>query len=177
MTDVNRIVIYKSNTGFTEIYALWIAEELNCDVISLEKIKCSQLNQYSMVIFGGGIHAGSINGMRFLKNNLASMSNAKLIVFATGATPAIPEEIERFRKVNIPPDIDIAFFYFQSGMNYSRMHGSDKLMMGMLKAFLKMKRTKSDVERGAADAIQHSYDCSDRNQITPLINYIRTLES
>ncbi len=174
MTNINRIIVYKSQTGFTEKYAHWIAEDLHCDIVSLEKFNFSKTSPYDVVIFGGGIHAGTINGIRYF-NNISSMKSKKIIVFATGATPAIPEEIERFRKANIPSGEDIAFFYFQSGMNYAKMRGTDKMMMGMLKAFLKLKKNKSDVEKGAADAIRDSYDCSDRNQILPLVNHVNAI--
>lgn len=170
------IVIYKSNTGFTEKYANWIAEELNCHAVSLEKISLSKIAQYEIVIFGGGIHAGTVNGIRFVKNNLSPFHNKKIIVFATGATPPIPEEIERFRITNIPTDVDIAFFYFQSGMNYANMRGTDKMLMGLLKTFLKLKKNKSDVEQGTEDAIQNSYDYSNRIQIEPLINFVNTIK-
>lgn len=103
------------------------------------------------------------------------MKSKKIIVFATGATPAIPEEIERFRKTNIPCGEDIEFFYFQSGMNYAGMRGTDKMLMGMLKTFLKMKKNKSDVEKGTADAIQNSYDYSNRNQTAPLVHYVNVI--
>jgi menaquinone-dependent protoporphyrinogen IX oxidase len=164
------IVIYKSNTGFTEKYANWIAEELNCHAVSLEKINLSEAAQYETVVFGGGIHAGTVNGIRFIKNNLSSFK--KIIVFATGATAPIPKEIERFRITNIPANANMEFFYFQSGMNYANMRGTDKMLMGLLKTVLKMKKNKSDVEQGTEDAIKNSYDYSDRIQIEPLINFV-----
>lgn len=176
MTNIKKIVVYKSNTGFTEKYAHWIAEDLCCDAVRLEQISTSEMSQYDVVILGGGIHAGRINGIRYIKKNISSMKIKRIIIFATGATPAIPEEIERFRKTNIPYGKDIEFFYFQSGMNYTKMHGTDKMLIGMLKAFLKMKKSKSDVEKGTADAIQNSYDYSNRNQLTPLINYVNSIK-
>lgn len=173
---MKRLIVYKSKTGFTEKYAHWIAEELHCDAVRLEKIRPSQMSRYDVVIFGGGIHAGTINGIGFIKNNLSAMANKKVIVFATGATPPIPSEIERFRKTNIPGEKDIAFFYFQSGMNYAKMYKADRLLMGIFKAFLKLKKKKSDVEKGTADAIRNSYDYSDRNDIAPLIHYVDAIE-
>ena len=35
---MNRIVVYTSKTGFTEKYAKWIAEELQCEAVSLKKL-------------------------------------------------------------------------------------------------------------------------------------------
>ena len=173
MGNKKTLVVFKSKTGFTEKYAQWIADELHCDAISLEKINTSELAQYDVVIFGGGIHAGRINGIKFIKNNISLLAGKKVIIFATGATAPIPEEIERFRKDNIPSGMDTAFFYFQSGMNYAKMNGSDRFLMGVLKAALKVKKNKSEVEKGAMDAIQNSYDYSNRSQIEPLIKYAK----
>lgn len=177
MTTIKCIVVFKSKTGFTEKYAHWIAEDLHCDAVCVEKTSISQIGQYDVVIFGGGIHAGTINGIGFIKNNLSAMTNKKIIVFATGAAPAISNEIERYKKTNIPDGEDIAFFYFQSGMNYAKMHRADKLLMGMFKAFLKLKKHKSDVEKGTTDAIGNSYDYSNRDYIAPLIRYVNSIPS
>ncbi len=174
MENRKTIVIYKSKTGFTEKYANWIADELSCDAVCLEKFNIKDVANYDIVIFGGGTYAGRINGLKSIKNNMSLLKGKKVIVFATGATPPIPEEIERIRKGNIPSDSGIEFFYFQSGINYERMQGMDRLLMGMFKAVLKNKKDKSDIEKGASDAIQDSYDCSDRSQIEPLCNYINS---
>jgi hypothetical protein len=170
------IVIYKSKTGFTEKYAHWIADDLQCDIVSLEKFSIAEIPRYDIVIFGGGIYAGRINGIKFVKNNISFSEGKKIIVFATGATAPMPEEIERFEKDNIPHGMDITFFYFQSGMNYERVHGTDRLLMGALKTVLKVKKNKSDIERGTLEAIQTSYDYSSRNQIKPLCDFINEIK-
>ncbi len=103
------------------------------------------------------------------------LAGKKIIAFATGATAAILEEIERFRKDNVPESMDIAFFYFQIGLNYAMMSAADKLLMGALKTALKLKKNKSDVEQGTFDAIQDSYDYSSRSQIEQLINYVNAI--
>jgi menaquinone-dependent protoporphyrinogen IX oxidase len=96
MEDTKKVVVYKSKTGFTEKYAHWIADDLHCDAISLEKFSISDIARYDIVIFGGGIHAGKINGIKFINNNLPLLAGKRILVFATGATAPIPEEIERF---------------------------------------------------------------------------------
>lgn len=175
MTDIKKVVVYKSKTGFTEKYAHWIAEDLHCEAIQLENFNISEADQYDVIVYGGGIHAGRINGIKFIQNDILLTANKKLIVFATGATPPINEEVERFRKNNIPNAKDIAFFYFQSGMNYAKMKGADKLLMGILKAVLNSKKSRSDTEQGTIDAIQNSYDYSSQSQIEPLISFINAI--
>lgn len=149
---------------------------MHCDSVSLEKFSKSKMACYDVVIFGGGIHAGRISGIKFIKNNISLLAKKKIIVFATGATAPISEEIERFRKDNVPDGKGITFFYFQSGMNYTKMNRTDRLLMRALKTALKMKKEKTDIEQGTLDAIQNSYDYSSQNQIEPLIKYINEIE-
>ncbi len=177
MENNNAIVIYQSKTGFTEQYARWIARALHCDIQCLEQFNRAEMPRYDVVIFGAGIHAGKIRGARFIKNTLAGLSGKEVVVFATGATAPIPEEIARFQANSIPQGANIRFFYFQSGMNYARIHGLDRLMMAALKAILSMKKNKSDVEQGTLTAIQTSYDYSNQCQTEPLITYVRTITS
>lgn len=49
--------------------------------------------------------------------------------------------------------------------------------MGLLKTVLKMKKNKSELEQGTEDAIQSSYDFSNRDQIEPLISFINELKN
>ena len=56
------VVIYKSKYGTAEKYARWIAEELDCEVRSLDETKARDLEPYDNIIYGGGVHAGGIEG-------------------------------------------------------------------------------------------------------------------
>ncbi|MBU5590156.1 flavodoxin domain-containing protein [Clostridium sp. MSJ-4] len=175
MNDKKVVVIYKSNTGFTQKYSEWISEALGCTAISLSETNSLNLNQYDIIIFGGGMHAGKINGIKFIKDNLSAFKDKQIVIFATGGTAPIPEEVEKFRKNNVPENENLPFFYFQSGMNYEKMKGADKMLMGILKIMLKMSKNKSDVERGTEEAIKNSYDYSSRQQIDPLLKYVKSL--
>jgi menaquinone-dependent protoporphyrinogen IX oxidase len=175
MSDKKVIVIYKSNTGFTQKYSEWISDTLGCTLISLSEANSLKLNQYDIIIFGGGMHAGKINGIKFIKNNLSVFKDKQVVIFATGGTAPIPGEVEKFRKNNIPEDENIPFFYFQSGMNYEKMKGADKILMNIFKLVLKMSKSKSDIERGTEEAIKNSYDYSSHEQIEPLLKYVKSL--
>ncbi len=170
------LLVYKSNTGFTKKYANWIKEELSCTSVELKDVQFDDLSKYDIIIFGGGMHANKINGIKFIKSNLELFKNKHIIVFATGATPASAVEVVRkFEDSNIPEGSNIPFFYFQSGMNYKDMRVNDKMMMNCLKLVLKAKKDKDSVEQGTMDAISNSYDNSDRIFIKPLIDHVRGL--
>ncbi|HHU91832.1 MAG TPA: flavodoxin, partial [Halanaerobiaceae bacterium] len=118
------------------------------------------------------IYAGKINGINFIKMNWPLLERKKIIVFATGVTAPMPKEIERVKKDNIPQDMDIEFFYFQSGLNYAKMSIANKLLIRVFRSALKAKKDKTAVEQAILDAIENSYDYSDISQIEPLISYI-----
>ena len=40
------IVVYSSQTGFTEKYAKWIAEALNCEAIPVKQAKKLDISQF-----------------------------------------------------------------------------------------------------------------------------------
>ena len=62
---MNIIVTYKSKTGFTKKYAQWIAEDLGCKAVSLSEL--SRVSEYDVVIHGGWIMGGTINGFEEIK--------------------------------------------------------------------------------------------------------------
>lgn len=169
---MKKIVIYKSKSGFTKRYAEWISDELMCEIINYKEIKKLNLDDYDLVIYGGRVHAGSIDSLKKVKEILAN-KKCKLIVFATGATPiTATEEIANIMKINFT-DNSIPHFYMQSGLCYEKMSIVDKTIMKMLSKMLSSKKDKSDAEGGAAIAISKSHDISSKDYIMPLIDYVK----
>ncbi len=172
----NCVVIYKSKTGFTEKYANWIAEALGCEVYPLENINLVHLADYDVIIFGGGVRAGKINGVKFVETIRNSYPHKKLVVFATGAAPADESEtVERIRKMNVPRNSAIPFFYFQSGINYEKMKGFDRVIMTMVRNVMRRTKDKDGTRDDMISAMKNSYDHSSRESIEPLVNDVRAL--
>ena len=59
----NIAVVYQTHYGTTLKYAEWIAESLDADLLNRKKVSVSDLSQYDMIIYGGGLYAGSILGV------------------------------------------------------------------------------------------------------------------
>lgn len=172
----NVVVIYKTKTGFTENYAHWIAEALDCEAYPLENVNMVDLSDYDLIILGGGIRAGRIGGIGFVKKIQKLLPNTRLIIFATGATPATEAaEIERFRMDNLPPDSNLPFFYFQSGFNYQKMRGFDRVLVNLARRIMAARRNKEGPQNEILSAIEHSFDRSSRKAIEPLVRYVRAL--
>lgn len=170
------IVIYKSKTGFTKRYAQWISEELKCDVASFEKASEVSLTDYEMIIYGGGIYAGKIGGLKKMKALLENKPKTKLIVFATGATPSgVEEVINTTWKGNLTEEelIAVPHFYMQSGLSYEKMGFFDRMMMKAFSKMLSKKEDKSPEGAGTQLAITKSHDISSREFIKPLVQYVK----
>jgi menaquinone-dependent protoporphyrinogen IX oxidase len=172
----NVVVVYKSRTGFTDGYAHWIAEELGCEIYPLENVNLVNFSPFDMVIFGGGVRAGKIDGIHFIKKALKSCPEKQLVVFATGAAPQEDTEAaKRVQQGNIPANVEIPFFYFQSGINYERMKGVDKLIMSVVRMIMRGMKEKEGSDQ-MVQAMKNSYDYSSRGYIEPLISYVRNWE-
>ena len=141
-------VYYNSKTGFTEKYADWIAEELKCSIFSYKDFSKNILCENSLVIFGSRIHAGKIEYLNKVKTCFTDKRN--LIVFVTGATPALETTvIEKMWEANFTNEEIkiIPHFYMQSGLNYEKMGLVDRNIMKIVAKLIggrkiKMKQKK-----------------------------------
>ncbi len=168
------LLIYKTKTGFTEKYANWITEEINCDIEKISNIQNIDFKSYNLIIYGSRIHAGRIDGLDKIKK--LNLDN-KMIVFATGATPKETNSIQEVWKNNLTESelISIKHFYIPAGLNYERMGFLDKAMMKMASMMLEKKENKSIEDISMQNSIKKSYDISDKSRIRPLVDYIKSL--
>lgn len=175
-------IIFNSKTGFTQKYALWIAEETKAAPIDFKECTKKRvkeiLSEYDTVIFGSRLHAGIIEGLSKAKRLFGTGKN-RFIVFATGAAPAdAPETEDILKKIweqNLTAEERdrIPHFYMQAGLCYEKMPFIDRIMMKGLASMLKKKKDKDENDAAMAKAIESSFDISDRKYITPLVDYLK----
>lgn len=122
MIIIKTVVIYKSKSGFTRKYAEWIAEELSTDIFEASKVSVDLLKAYDNIIYGAGLYAVGINGLKLITRNLDKLKDKKLAVFATGATPFREEALNEVRNKNFTLDEQkhIQFFYFRGGFDFNK---------------------------------------------------------
>ena len=165
------VVIYHSQTGFTEKYAKWIAEAANADCFPLTEAKKKDMSVYDAIIYGGFACAGTISKLNWFKGNIDSWTGKKLIAFCVGASPLENPEIEPTLRRNFT-DAEfqkVSVFYCPGGFNYERMSAPTKLVMKMFIAALKAKKNKTEMEEKMVDVISSSYDISDKKYISPIL--------
>ena len=167
------IVAYKSKTGYTKKYAEWLAKELKCDI--KENATLSDIIDYDAIICGGGLYAGSVRGFKLITKNYDKLKDKKLVVFAVGSSPGHQHEIEKVWAKILTDEQkgNIKAFYLRGGFDYSKLSVGDKLLMSMLKKMLKKQENPDEDTKGLLDAYDNPVDFTDKDNIMPIIEYIK----
>ena len=170
------IVIYKSKTGFSKKYSEWIAEDLSADIVEYSEFDTNMFKDYDTILYGGGLYAVGINGIKLLKKNLSKLKDNNLIVFATGASPGRTEEIMEVKNKNFTSEEQkyLSFYYLRGGFDYDKLKFADKILMKLLKLKLKRKDNLTPDERGMLRAYDKSVDFTLRKNIKDIISYVNS---
>ena len=169
-------VIYKTCSGFTKKYAEWIAEELAADIFDVSAIAAKNLENYDNIVYGGSLHMAGIIGLKFIKKNLNKLKDKKVVVFATGASPAKEEVLREVANKNFTQEEQkhIKFFYLRGGFDFNKLNSFDKFLMTMLKWMLKRKKELTADERNLLSAYDEPVDYTNKKDIEELINHINS---
>lgn len=173
------IVAYTSGTGFTKTYAEWIAEELGAELIRTEELTPEQITAADVIIHGGGLRASRIGGLRKFLRNWPELESKHIVLWHTGANPGHPETVEKVWKQNLTPEQLEATtrFYLRGGFDFSRLRGTDKLIMGVMRVVLKRRKHPSESDKGMLAMFDEPRTELDRTNITPLVEHVRSLQS
>ena len=169
------LVTYKSKTEFTKRYAEIIAKELGAEMLDFKKVTAETMSEYDIIVYGGGLYAGMINGFKKTKELFAKSSAKKLVVFATGGTPnELTDKVEEVWKINLTEEEKetIPHFYMQAGLCYEKMSLFNKLLMKMMANILSKQENKDDVTKAQEQSLKSSYDILDAKYAKPLIEYL-----
>ena len=174
------IVTYSSKYGSTQKYAHWIGDALSCEVKDIKGIHSGMLQNYDVVIHGGGLYAGGVSGMKQLVKLYPQLSDKKLILFTCGlADPASEKNvmhIENSVSNAIPKNMfaHMKQFHFRGGIDYRKLSPIHRMMMGMLCQTMKKKGydNLSDEDKLMLDTYGKQTDFSDQSTIKPLVDYV-----
>ncbi|MCM1989382.1 flavodoxin domain-containing protein [Oceanirhabdus seepicola] len=172
------VIVYKSKTGFAKKYAEWISEELSADIFEASDVNINMLTVYDTVIYGGGLYAIGINGVKLITQNIEKLKDKKVVVFATGASTSRGEVIQEVKNKNFTTEQQkyMMFFYLRGGFNYSKLKPFDKVLMTLLKWKIKNKKKKGKEltpdEKGMIAAYDNPVDFTRKKNINKLIDYV-----
>lgn len=168
-------VIYKSRYGTTKQYAEWISEALDARIFESSSIKPSELKEYDIVIYGGGLYAGGIDGVKLVAN----VDCKKLVVFTVGlADPTVTDFTsileKAFKKEQL---LAIKAFHLRGAIVYKKLSLIHKGMMAVVKKEAEKnpvsKRTNDDII--LLETYGNGVDFMDKSTIMPLVEYVRSL--
>lgn len=174
-------VIYQSKYGSTETYAKWLSEDLGADLLVANQVKLDDLQPYDTIVYGGGLYAGSVNGVALLTKNAERIQDKSIYLFIVGASdmtsPEIVSSIRSSLKQTLPPTLlaQAHIYHLRGGMRYSKMSFVHRTMMHMM---IKMLRKKPEQElradeKGMLETYGQDIDFTDRTAIAPLVADIR----
>lgn len=171
------VMIYKSKSGFVKKYANWIAAELNAELFEADDFNPNNLVKYDVIIYGGGLYAVGINGVKLIKNNLDKMHQKRLIVFASGAAPAREKVVTEVFHQNFTKEQQkyVKFFYLRGGFDYNKLSTGDKVLMKLLKWKIHFKKSLGKQlegdEIGMLQAYSKPADFTNKDNIKELVRY------
>ena len=128
------VVIYCSKTGFSEKYARWLAEELGCCAVPYGERRGLKLAAFETVILIGGLYAGTMRGLPWLKKQ--QLAGKRAAAVAVGASPADSPELAQTMEKLFAGQTQIRSFYCRGGLDYARMGAVDRAMMAGMRAML-----------------------------------------
>jgi menaquinone-dependent protoporphyrinogen IX oxidase len=165
------LVTYTSKYGSTRKYAEWIAAALDADLLTAQDVNSTIIDQYHIVIYGGGLYAGGIAGVKLVTQNPCN----HLIVFTVGlADPAETDYSEIINK-NFSPELyqKTKFFHLRGGIDYKKLGPVHKVMMAMMKGMIKrMPESEQPAHKEFLDTYNKKVYFEDKNTIDSIITYV-----
>ncbi|MDD2492417.1 MAG: flavodoxin domain-containing protein [Bacilli bacterium] len=132
-------IVYKSNTGFTEKYAMMLAETTGLQIVSLVEAK-NVIKPKAEIIYLGWIFAGMVSGLNKVRNKYQVKA-----IGAVGLSENNKENYEVLKKQN--KINDEALFYLHGGIDKEKQKGVYKWLFNLvIKISIKEMNKKPESE-------------------------------
>lgn len=128
------IILYQSKYGATEKYAKWLQEKTGFALMETKKASLADVQGYDTIILGGGVYAGGIAGLNFLKKHMEKLTGKQVLVFAVGASPYDEKFIAQCKDMHFKDELkNLPLFYCRGTWDMDKMTFLHKTLCGMLK--------------------------------------------
>jgi len=174
---MKRIVIYKSESGFTKKIAERIAIELSADIVDIKGFKYVDLSSYDMFIYGGAVHAQKIIGLRKTKAKLRKHGKLLTAIFAVGSAAHDSFSIPIIKKQNLTEQESdkIKFFYFRGGYDKNSLTLSSRMIMSIVSklVFRNIQNAKPEF-KDILEMMKDGADYTQTEDISSLVLYVKS---
>jgi len=179
--SLNAAVLYRSKTGFTKKYAEWIAEDLAVEAHDLDDIRnlSELLEGTDTLVFGGGLYAIGINGLKKLLADESIRDIRNIFVFCTGLS-IDSEDVQREIYENNIKGIEksnIKLYYYRGGFDFKKLNRVDRFLMRILKLKIELKKKRKKLasdELGMLAVFNRQVDFTDRKLIRKLVQDVQS---
>jgi len=172
---VNIAVVYKSRYGTTKQYAEWIAKALDAILLEASVVKPSQLASFDIVVYGGGLYAGGIDGVGLVTKNPCKA----LVVFTVGLADPNTTDYSDIQDKNFTQELrsKVKVFHLRGGIDYKKLGFVHKGMMSIMRKSI-LKKDEQEITAEDHEFLE-TYDSKvnyiDKNSIEPILAYVRSL--
>lgn len=109
------LLLYASQTGFTQRYAQWIGQALGVEPIPLAACRLADVAAADGVIFGGSLRGSLLTGQTKVARLCRRAGNKPVVWFAVGIRPATDRTLDLVRRNNFSREERPQLFYFRGG--------------------------------------------------------------
>ena len=122
------LVLYESKYGSTQKYAEDIAKHSDADLFPLKKFRWKNLRDYEIVVFGGYVRGGNVQGINDFLSHWDEMDGKAVIIFASGMGIPTKETRENLIEQNVLGDYHLRFYQLRGSFDYSKLKFADRLV-------------------------------------------------
>lgn len=173
---IHTIVTYQSKYGSTEKHAKWISESLNCSYKPVKQVKTEDFEKADLLVFGGGLYANGIEGLKEFKSKAAAFPQKKWVVFTMGLSDPQKTDYSEIIDHNFTEEEKqkTTFFHLRGGIDYKKLSFVHRGMMAMMHKMI--NKNQSPDHQVFNESYGKAIDFSDSQSIQPIVDYIQNLE-
>ena len=109
------LVVYSSETGFTQRFALCIAQTLHCEMIDVQFLTASDLKNRSLVIYGGHLVGNKVLGLKSFYRQFKEDLPEQFIVFGSGVVRRESVNCQQIAQYQQEHECQCTRFYYLQG--------------------------------------------------------------
>ena len=171
------VVLYSSRYGAAKEYARMLSESLGCTAYNVKETPLDVAGQADRIILCGGIYAGGLSGVSWMRKNSAALADKKVVLFAVGASPWDEKAVRQIQERNLkglPPDT--VLFYGRGAWDESAMSFTDRTLCRMLQKSVAKKDPDAcePWEKALLEASGRSCSWINEKYLEPVYRYLET---
>lgn len=178
---MDTIIIYNSKTGYTKSYAEMLSKTLVAEVLEMKALKSVNLSDYDTILYGAGVMAGNINGLKKMIKQFKMTTGKNIVLFAVGANAPSKKNLEDLMEKNLKVNgIEYPLFYLQGGFDPEKLSTVYRVMLNKISKRIKVKEEKnplslSDEDREFLEFFNGVHDYIRVENIDEIVEYVQSL--